>query len=112
MQPWPTLLPQKERCRCHPGEPNECTHWGALNLVGLGPEPWRGGSVAPGDSAADSDDSAVNSGTNGVVDLAVELWKSVSVDDGGLLEISKSGGVHNVSHNVSKKNEEEEHKRQ
>ena len=85
-----------DEVRCHPG-----AFVPFSNLVRLGPEPWRGSSVAPGDSATDSNDSAVNGSTNGIVDLAVELWQSVSVDDGGLLKITKSRGVHNVTHNVS-----------
>ena len=92
--------------RCHPEGLRALS-----NLVLGGPEPWWGSSVAPGDSATDSNDSAVNGSTNGVVDLAVELWQSVSVDDGGLLKITKSRGVHNVTHNVSREKKNQRRKK-
>ena len=70
------------------------------SLVGLRPKPWWRGPVTPGNPAAHPDDPAVDSGTDGVVHLTVELWEGVSVDDGGLLKITKGGRVHNVTDDV------------
>ena len=70
------------------------------SLVGLRPKPWWRGPVTPGNPAAHPDDPAVDGGTDGVVHLTVELWEGVSVDDGGLLKITKGGRVHNVTDDV------------
>ena len=77
-----------------------------LSLVRLWSKPWWWGSVTSSNSTTYSNNPTVNGGTNGVVHLTVELWKSVPINHGGLLKITKSRSVHDVTDNVPARSEE------
>ena len=61
-----------------------------LSLVRRWSKPWWWGSVTSSNSTTYSNNPTVNGSTDGVVNLTVKLWKSISINHRRLLKVTKS----------------------